>query len=219
MRRTHEIKSSIVIPEPYVSCPFESDATDEKGHLTWTTNNVTSYSQTNGARFGGSNYLRCYNSFSLQKLMTMSYLVMFDSIPTDGNSSTWHTCHYIRGGNTDTYRYYSFLQHFTSENVELTNCAQSGSSFSIADNVLTTPFGSTQINTWYRITLRVNSTTNSVTAFIDSYKKDINAMIPTSETCDMRFGCNNNGQRYLRGYIKDLRIWDVELTDEQIAQL
>lgn len=218
MRREQEIKSPM-IPEPYVHCPFTSTATDLKGNLTWSTNTVNIYDATLGARFGGSNYMRAYNLISLQRLKTMCYYVRFDVIPTDGVTSTWHTPHYIKCGDSGLYRYYSFLQHFSAENVELTNCAQSDSTFSIADNVLTTTFGSTQINTWYKIVLRVNEPNNNVTVFIDDLKRDINAMVPLSYSCDIRLGCNDNTQRYLRGYIKDFRIWDVELSDDQIAQL
>jgi len=219
MRRENEIKSSIVLPEPYVHCPFTSNATDLKGNLTWSINTVSTYDATLGARFGGSNYMRAYNQISLQRLKTMCYYVRFDVIPTDGVSSTWQTPHYIRCNNTAGFRYYSFLQHFSVENAELTNCAIINNSFSVENNVLTTPFGSTLINTWYKIVLRVNESNNNVTVFIDDLKRDINAMVPLSYSCDIRLGCNDNTQRYLRGYIKDFRIWDVELTDEQIAQL
>ena len=219
MRRQTKSPNAIVIPEPYVHCPFTSAATDLKGNLTWSTNTVSTYDSTLGAKFSGSNYMRDYNQISFQRLKTMCYYVRFDVIPTDGVSSTWQTTHYIRCNNISSFRYYSFLQHYSAENAELTNNAQSDSSFSITDNVLTTPFGSTQINTWYKIVLRVNEARNNITVFIDDLQRDIEAMVPLLYSCDIRLGCNDNTQRYLRGYIKDFRIWDVELTDEQIAQL
>lgn len=218
-RRHEQLKEEIFIPEPFVYCPLTENANDTKGHLSWTTNTVSQYSLTLGARFGGSNYMRCNNSFSFANIKTLCYYVRFDSIPTDGNSNTWHVMHYIRGNNNESYRYYGMLQHFSNENAELTNCAVAGGSFNQNTSVLTTPFGSTLVNTWYKIALRVNASQNNVTVFIDTYKKDISGTIPTSASCDIKLGAHPNNVRYLKGYMKDFRIWDVELTDEQIAAL
>ena len=143
----------------------------------------------------------------------------FGAAYSGGDSNTWHVMHYIRGNNNESYRYYGMLQHFSNENAELTNCAVTGSSFNQNTSVLTTPFGSTLINTWYKIALRVNASQNNVTVFIDTYKKDIRGTIPTSASCDIKLGAHPNNVRYLKGYMKDFRIWDVELTDEQIAAL
>ena len=218
-RREHIQQSSIVIPEPYVECPFTSSAADIKGHLSWTNAVNLSYSS-NGASFNGSSsYLRCKNQLKLEKIKTVSYLVKFNSIPIDGNSNTWNTAHYILCNNNTNYRYYSYLQHYSGENVELTNCMTDGNGFSPEVNVLTTPFGSTVVGQLYRMTFRRNSNTTDV--WIDELHKTINRAVTNDNYyADIFFGkMENQNKRYLDGNIKDLRIWDVMLTDEQIAAL
>lgn len=219
MRREHIHKSSIFIPEPYVECPFTSSADDIKGHLSWTNAVNLSYSS-NGASFNGSSsYLRCQNQLKLEKIKTVSYLVKFNRVPTDGISSTWMSLHYFMSYSYYNYAsYYGIFQHYSNENAELTNNARTNT-YSAADNTLTTPFGSTLTGVWYRITFRRNSN-NTTDLWIDNYHKLVNYAIPDSYYSDIVFGkLYPNNIRYLDGDIKDFRIWDVELTDEQISSL
>ena len=219
MKREHIQHSSIVIPEPYVECPFTSNANDIKGHLSWSNAVNLTYSSDGAAFNGSSSYLRNRNQLKLEKIKTFSYLVKFNTIPIDGNSNTWHTAHYILCNNNSNYRYYSYLQHYSGEDVELTNCMTDGNGFSTAVNVLTTTFGSTVVGQWYRMTFRRNSNTTDV--WIDLLHKTINRAVTNDNYyADIFFGkMENQNKRYLDGNIKDLRIWDVELTDEQITAL
>ena len=219
MKKQHIRQQPIVIPEPYVECPFTSNANDIKGHLSWTNAVNLSYSSDGASFNGSSSYLRCQNQLKLEKIKTVSYLVKFNRIPTDGVSSTWMALHYFMSYSYYNYAsYYSIFQHYSNENVELTNNVRTNS-YSAADNTLTTPFGSTLTGMWYRITFRRNSN-NTTDLWIDELHKVVNYAIPDSYYSDIVFGkLYPNNIRYLDGNIKDLRIWDVELTDEQIASL
>lgn len=217
MKREHSNQESI--PQPYIHCPFTSDVLDIYGHLTWTEQNGITFSDGCANFNGSSSYLRARNVLSLSHIKTVSYLVKFNTIPTDGQSSTWQSCHYFQSYSYYNYAaYYGILQEFSAGPYGLSNAARS-TSYSDSQNTLTTSFGSTQTGTWYRMTFRRNSD-NTTDVWIDALRKHINAYIPDSYQSDIFFGkLYPNNIRFLNGGVKELKIWDVELTDEQIAQL
>lgn len=219
-RREHIQQSSIVIPEPYVECPFTNNAADIKGHLAW--DNVVNVTFTNGcANFNGSSsYLRSQKHIPFSKIKTVTYLVKFNVVPAvDAPSSTWQALHYFQAYDYYNYAaYYSILQNYSPESVGLTNNARS-TSYSAANNTLTNSVGSTQAGVWYRITFRRNPN-NTTDLWIDNLTRTVNASIPDNYSPDIIFGkLYPNNIRWLNGAIKDFRIWDIELTDEQIAAL
>lgn len=213
MRR--ENSAGIILPEPYIYCPFTQNSADVKGHLTWDYESNMSYSST-GARFTGSSYLRSVNKVQSSNFITFCFYARFDEIPTDGVSSTWQTTHYIMGNNSEQYRYYGYLQHYSAENVELVNALMTNS-FSVDDNVLTTPWGSTQTNTWYRFVTRKNAIDTDL--WVSDVHRKVNYVMNSVYNLDIIIGRRKATDRYMKGYIRDFTVWNTALTDEQIAAL
>lgn len=213
MRR--ENNTRIILPEPYIYCPFTQNSIDVKGHLIWDYESNMSYSST-GARFTGSSYLRSVNKVQSNNFITFCFYAMFDEIPIDGVSSTWQTTHYIMGNNSEQYRYYGYLQHYSAENVELVNALMTGS-FSLDTNVLTTDLGTTQTNTWYRFVTRRN--TSDTDLWVSDVHRKVNFAMNPSYYLDIILGRRKASDRYLKGYLRDFTVWNTALTDEQIATL
>lgn len=213
MKREEAIES-LNIPQPYIHCPFTNSANDIYGHLTW--DNVVNLTYGNdGAVFNGSSsMLRSRNRITAGKIKTFVYYVKFNVIPTDGVSSTWQATHFFMGNNNSQNAMFGMLQHYQAENDELTNTIRAGSWTS---TVLSTPYGSTQTGRWYKIIVRKNQNTTDL--YIDNYHTTSNYIFNDSWNMDMFLGTNIAFERYLNGNIKDLMVWDIPLTDEQIALL
>lgn len=219
MKREGFLKKEL--PVPIIHCPFATDSNDKYGRLTWDVVQNVSYSDGCAQFNGSSSYLLASDKITFDEMSTIVLYVKFNRKPTDGITATWMTPFYIKpcdyGGNGD--RYYSYYQHYSNENSEITNNCMYGSDFSVSSNVLSIPWNSGQINHWYKMVIRRNVDSNTTDLWIDEYHKIVNGIIQNNP-CEIYLGVMGGySKRYMDGAIKDFMVFDIPLTDEQIAML
>lgn len=205
--REHNIQSGI--PQPYIHCPFTSDALDIYGHLTFSMVSGASFSP-NGAYYNGT--ARIYtNSAGLtnEKFKTIHIKFMMPAL--GGSSSVWTILRVAPTYNVNGINFF----HAPAWSQDLNAALYYGGSTGIL-TVSSVPFVANQ---WYSITLRQGMPTE---LFVDGVKRTTaNLQIPDNSTMNaIEVGyTQNNSSRGFRGYIKDFMTWDTQLTDEQIALL
>jgi len=212
MKREHIDKSPIVIPEPYIWFPFTSNATDSEGVIGTLNGSCSGYSN-DGAYFIGSGGLYKTNlNILASNLNTLSLQIKFDNIvPTDVTT----ILQIVKSGNVNGLNMY----HAPSWGQDLNlACYTTGSTIIGTLSLTSVPFIAGE---WYTLTIRQSFSVPKTELWVNGVKRNtFNTTYSQSFVFNgIYVGKNTSSVRVFKGHIKNLRMWNVELTDEQIAAL
>ena len=211
MKREHKENKSVIVPDPVYWFPLTADANDVMGNwIGWSTISGVTYSS-NGAYFNGSQKIEKTNaSISHANFHTFSVEVMFPQLYATGLYCMFkYAC-----TRYNTFNAFNYAPGWSQD----LNCATYYNNSYGVLSISSVPFVANQ---FYTLLVRYNYDTGMSELFIDGVlRNSATKVIPASETVNnVYIGVNNGTDRYFKGYIRNVRMWNVMLTDEQISML
>lgn len=203
MRREHELEQS-VIPEPVHWFPLTSDGNDNIGSLIRVSGSPTYTSD--GAYFTGvSSHTLRYNNVPLSDFKTISFDVKFSS---KSGLRKMFTLFY---NNTSQYGSIAGWDWGSVSPAQFLN----GDSIWHSSTVVNDDWN---INEWYKITIRITDSDTDV--FVNkTYLTSLGTAYNRNYNHTLYIGGRETSGREFYGYIRDFKMWNVALTNEQISIL
>lgn len=200
------------LPEPKYWFPFTENNSDIMGNFpSWSSSTGVTYSD-NGAYFNGNAYMQKTSaSIPNSNLQTFSFQTMLPTVYSYGI----YTMFNFDAGNTNTGIGALIAPDWGLELID--NPAYNGSSNSDL-SLASVPWTA---NTWCTLVWRQDFSTK-IELFINGTLRASTSIVIPSSVNYSRFYIGthpNNTNRKYKGYIKNVRMWDTSLTDEQIAAL
>lgn len=208
MRREHMIEQTpVVIPTPKYWFPLTSDAVDIIQGKTKASGNAYSYSSEGAYFTASSSQTLRYNNIAMQDFTTVSLEVK--SATTSGlrKPLTFYASNQQQIGTIYSYDWGSItLCQFLNGN-------STWYSENFAPNYFTT-------TNWNTITFRFNRSINTTSVFLNgNLVETLQQAYSQNTNHRLYIGGRETSGREFYGYIRNVKLWDVELTDEQIAAL
>lgn len=197
-------------PVPKYWFPFTENANDRMGNFPgWDIANIVGFSEDGGYFNGNSRLLKRSLSIPNSDLTTWGCEIMLPTLFSSGIYTIIKTLY----STTKTENQISYAPGWNQD----LNCAPFFNGNWIALSIVSVPFVE---NRYYKLTIR--QTRDGTDLFIDGVKRSHGSVvIPRDQTLTtLSVGYNeSNSDRGFKGYIRNARFFDVELTDEQIAEL
>lgn len=208
MRREHMMaQTPVVIPTPKYWFPLTFDAVDIIQGKTKASGNASSYSSEGAYFTASSSQTLRYNDIAMQDFTTVSLEIKCATTSGLRKAITFYAADQKQLGVMYSYQWNM-----------ITLCQfLNGNSTWYSNNVTPDTFQTTD---WNTITFRFNRSLNTTSVFLNgnlldtlqqAYSQNINHRL--------YIGGREIREREFYGYIRNVRLWDVELTDAQIAAL
>lgn len=204
MRRENKQQGgSVVVPTPVHWFPYTSDGNDIIGSLTPASGSPT-YGA-NGAVFtGGSLQKLRYDNVPLSDFKTIALDVYFTTLGGLRKLITFFR------SNTQQY---GIICGWDWNVVQYQFWNGSSTQYNFND-----PKSNYSMNTWYRIVMRISG--NNTDVFINGeYINSVGVAYTQNVNHTMYVGGRETSGREFYGNVRDYKMWDVALTNEQIAAL
>lgn len=210
MRREPSISQSQTIA-PKFWFPLTQNAYDAMGNFAgWDTVSGVTFSSSGGYFNGSGRIYKSGLSIPNSDIKTWGCEMMLPSLYGSGIYTILKTFYETRTENQISYA------PGWSQDI---NCAPFLNGDYVALSIVSVPFVA---NRYYKLMIRQNHSNGTTDLFIDGVKRsDGNLVIPANKTLtSLSIGYNeSNSGRGFKGYIRNVRFFDVELTNEQIAQI
>ncbi|MBR4537205.1 MAG: hypothetical protein IKO62_11260 [Bacteroidales bacterium] len=211
MRREHELEQS-VIPEPVHWFPLTQNNGDIMGNFpVWSYSIGITYSD-NGGFFNGNAYAyKTLANIPNTNFQTFSVQIMLPTVYSSGI----YTLFNFDVGNTNTGIGALIAPDWGGDLID--NPTYNGNTNTDL-SIGSIPWIA---NTWYTLVWRQDFTTKTELFVNGSLRSSTTIYIPSNVVYSRVYiGTHpNNSNRKFKGYIKNIRMWDCYLTDEQIAAL
>lgn len=203
MRRQHKQEDAVVVPTPVHWFPYTSNGNDIIGSLTPASGSPTYGAD--GAVFTarGAEKLR-YNNVPLTDFKTIAMDVRF-SVAT--------------GLRQFLKLYYSNTQQYGLIAAwDWSNVSYQFWNGSSTVNTFSDPSSNYTVGVWYKVVMRIGA--NNTDVFVNGvYRGSVGAVYSQNYNHTMYVGGRETSGREFYGNVRDLKMWNVALTDEQIAPL
>lgn len=191
--------------------PLTSDAVDVMGNFPgWSTVSGVTYSSAGGYFTGSSRILKSGLSIPNSNLKTWGCEIMLPSLYGSGIYTILKTFY-----ETKTENQISYAPGWSQD----INCAPFLNGDYIALSIVSVPFVA---NRYYKLMVRQNHSNGTTDLFVDgALRSHGGIVIPSYQTLtSLSIGYNeSNSGRGFKGYIRNVMLFDIELTNEQIAQI
>lgn len=205
----------IIVPQPYLWYPLTANSTDIIRGRTSTPSNIQSYDD-RGAYFNGASYINL--GAQLNSLQKTIYLEINADVYVSTDVETVYKAQYGTGSSSST-TMYLFMP-----------CpAWAPNSYANFGTIISGNFTTWNISdviedgTYYKICIRQNTdgTTSCYCSYQNgTYSGTYSQSIADSISLYTYLGTNGGGyNRYFKGYMRNLKMWDLQLSDEQINSL
>lgn len=203
MRRQHKQEDAVVVPTPVHWFPYTSNGNDIIGSLTPVSGSPT-YSDDGVAFTANSSQKLRYNNVPLSDFTTIAMDVRF-SVSTGLRQ-------FLKLYYSNTQQYGAIASwDWSAVQYQFWNGSSTANSFS-------DPSSNYTVGVWYKVVMRTG--TNSTDIFVNgTLRGSLEATYSQNYNHTMYVGGREISGREFYGNVRDLKMWDVALTSEQIAAL